>query len=144
MSAVARRVAGRVAERVAERALAAAAALVLPVAARLLPLRTTLAICDRWPSHPARGPRYPAAALAGRVRRWMRRGRGPWADTCLTRALVLYAMLRQHGHHPRLHVGVAGSARCFTAHAWVSVDGRPVGEPPDALDGYRELLVHAA
>ena len=133
------------ARRLGERGLAAAAALVLPVAARLLPLRATLALCDRWPSHPGRRRlRHPPAALAERVRRWMLRGRGPWADTCLTRALVLYAVLRQHGHRPRLHIGVAGSARQFTAHAWVSVDGRPVGEAPGALERYRELLVHAA
>lgn len=129
-----------------ERALALAAALLLPLALRLLPLRTLLALCDRWPAWPASSAagrtRRSPAALADRVCRWLAQGRGPWAASCLTHAVVLYAMLRQHGYAPRLHVGVHGAARDFRAHAWVTLDARPLLEPAAAVDRYRELVVH--
>ena len=101
-----------------ERAMAAAATIVIPAAIRVLPLRATLRLCDAWPR--TRGPHARPEALARRVDRWLARGRGPWRPTCLTRTLVLYTMLRQHGHAPRLHRGAAGSARHFSAHSWVS------------------------
>lgn len=125
-----------------ERAVAAAAVLVAPLALRLLPLRRAIALADCWP-HVA--PRLASPeALAQRVHRWLRRGRGPWTPTCLTRAIVLYAMLRQHGHRPTIHLGVAGSSGQFDAHAWVSVDGRCIGDVAPAERGYRELWRHVA
>ena len=45
-----------------ERAMAVAATIVVPVALRALPFRTTLAICDAWPA--TRGTSVSAAALA--------------------------------------------------------------------------------
>lgn len=125
-----------------ERALAAAATIVVPVALRTLPFRTTLALCDAWPRTTAAGGG--AGALARRVARWLAPGRALWRPTCLTRAVVLYAILRQHGHRPRLHIGTAGSAREFRAHAWVSLGGLPVAESDPSLGGYRELLTHGA
>jgi hypothetical protein len=78
------------------------------------------------------------------VDRWLAKGRALWRPTCLTRATVLYAMLRQHGHRPRLHIGAAGVASAFRAHAWLSLGGVPVGEPDPLLDGYRDLHIHDA
>lgn len=125
-----------------ERALAAAATIVVPVALRTLPFRTTLALCDAWPRMAGTGAS--AGALARRVDRWLAAGRALWRPTCLTRAVVLYAMLRQHGHRPRLHIGTAGPAHEFRAHAWVSLGDVPVAESDPALGGYRELLTHGA
>jgi hypothetical protein len=127
---------------VIERALAAAATIIVPVALRVLPFRATLALCDAWPRF--RGRQARAEALARRVDRWMAHGRALWRPTCLTRTLVLYTMLRQHGHAPRLHLGTAGTAHRFRAHAWVSLGGAAVAEPPPSLGGYRELMVHGA
>src|ERR671924_223894 len=93
---------------VIEDGLALAAATVVPIALRILPLRATLALCDAWPRWP--GERAPADALARRVDRWMARGRALWRPTCLTRTVVLYAMLRQHGYVPRLHIGTSGTS----------------------------------
>lgn len=125
-----------------ERAVAAAAVVITPLALRLLPLRRAIALADSWPRV---APRLAAPeALARRVHRWLRRGRGPWTPTCLTRAVVLYAMLRQHGHHPTIHLGVAGGADRFDAHAWVSVNGRCIGDVAPSERGYRELWRHAA
>jgi|SRR5688500_6904395 hypothetical protein len=123
-----------------ERLLACAAALLIPVTLRILPFRVTLAVCDAWPRI-RRAPARPCA-LARRVDRWMARGRTWWRPTCLTRTLVLYTMLRQHGHSPRLHIGTAGPAHQFRAHAWISLGGHPLAEFDSSLTQYRSLVVH--
>jgi len=128
--------------RTTERALALSATIVVPMALRFLSLRTVLAICDWWPA--ARHPLHAPHALAARVRRWLGRGRGPWASTCLTRSLVLYTMLRQHGHRPRFTVGVTGPEVRFSAHAWVSLGDTALGDPRGTADAYTRLLSHSA
>ena len=125
-----------------ERALALAATIIVPVAVRVLPFQVTLALCDAWPR--LRNGQAGADALARRVDRWMARGRAVWRATCLTRALVLYTMLRQHGYAPILHIGTVGLAHRFRAHAWVSLDGAPVAELDASLSDHRQLVVHAA
>jgi hypothetical protein len=125
-----------------ERVMALTATVVVPAALHILPFRLTLALCDAWPRTP--GARATATALARRVDRWMAKGRAVWRPTCLTRTLVLYTMLRQHGHLPRLHVGTAGTAAAFRAHAWISVGGEVLAEPGPSLGEYRELLAHDA
>lgn len=126
--------------RWAERGGALAAVVLIPLLLAVLPLPSVLALCDRWPR--LGDGRATPNGLADRVRRWLSRGRGPWTSSCLTRSLVLYAMLRQHGHRPRLHVGVEGDARAFAAHAWVTLGGRPVGQPATVADRYQVLMVH--
>ena len=123
-----------------ERGGALAATALIPLLLALLPLPSVLAICDRWPR--IGGGQATPNGLAARVRRWLARGRGPWTSSCLTRSLVLYAMLRQHGHRPRLHVGVEGDARAFAAHAWVTLGGQPVEQPLTVGDRYQPLMVH--
>lgn len=51
---------------------------------------------------------------------WPRRGR------CVRRSLVLGALLRRH--RPVLRIGVRKRNAALTAHAWVEIDGEPVGE----------------
>lgn len=128
--------------RMIERALALAATALVPLVLQVLPLRLVLAFCDRWPRI-GLAPR-PPAQLAQRVRRWLAHGRGPWASTCLTRSLVLYALLRQHGYRPEFVVGVAGTSRAFDAHAWVTLDGLPVADPANVDGAYTRLLSHCA
>lgn len=122
--------------------MAAAATLLVPVALRALPLRTTLALCDAWPRTPGAGAT--PAALARRVDRWIARGRALWRPTCLTRTMVLYTMLRQHGYAPRLHIGTSGPAHRFQAHAWISLGDRALAEFDHGLDDYRSLVTHGA
>jgi len=124
------------------RCAALAAVLMIPLLLTMLPLPAVLAVCDCWPR--VGGRRGSPHALADRVRRWLARGRGPWTSSCLTRSLVLYALLRQHGYRPRLHVGVEGVAQAFAAHAWVTLDGRPVEQPASVGDRYTPLMVHGA
>lgn len=123
-----------------ERIRAAAAAILAPIVLRMLPLPRVLTLLDRASS--AGHDHYRAHALAHRVRRWLRYGRGPWKETCLNRSVILYSMLRQHGYHPRLHIGVSGTDARFTAHAWVSLDGEPLGDMPTHLAAFRELWSH--
>lgn len=123
-----------------ERGSAVVAVFVIPLLLAVLPLMAVLAVCDRWPAIGGGGAT--PHGLADRVRRWLSRGRGPWTSTCLTRSLVLYAMLRQHGYRPRLALGVEGHAGDFSAHAWVSLGGIPVDGPLDLADRYQPLMVH--
>ena len=129
-------------ERTRERLVALSAVVLLPVALRLLTLSRTLALCDRWPVLIA--SQASPHGLADRTQRWLSRGRGPWTSSCLTRSLVLYTLLRSHGYMPCLHIGVAGEPSRFLAHAWVTLQGRPVGDTPVAVASYRELVVHGA
>jgi hypothetical protein len=125
-----------------ERGVALGTTILIPLALRLRPLPDVLALCDRVAMRAMR-PHTPRA-LAHRVHRWLARGRGPWTSSCLTRSLVLYAMLRQHGYTPRISVGVAGTAQRFDAHAWVTVGGVPVMDAPDVGCTYAEVLSHGA
>jgi hypothetical protein len=125
-----------------ERMLALLATVLLPIALRWLSLSTVLGICDRWPA--TEGGRHTPHTLALRVRRWLLRGRGPWSSTCLTRSLVLYAMLRQHGYRPRFMIGVSGGEARFDAHAWITLGDSLIGDPRGVTDRYIELLTHHA
>ncbi len=125
-----------------ERSLAFAAAFLLPITLRLVPLPNVLALCDRWPA--SAKPRATPRALACRVRRWLAYGYGPWTSSCLTRSLVLYAMLRQHGYRPCFFIGVSGKESEFDAHAWITLDGAPVEDSPSVVVGYHRLLSHHA
>ena len=126
--------------RSVERGAAVIAFVLVPALLAALPLPAVLAICDRWPAFGA-GVATPRG-LAHRARRWLTHGRGPWQSTCLTRSLVLYAQLRQHGYRPRLSLGVKGDCREFVAHAWVSLGGIPVEDPLDIAERYQPLMVH--
>src|SRR5687768_9156984 len=123
----------RPAVRSSERLLALLAVLLLPAALRIFSLARVLRFCDRWPVIEDR--RHAPHALGNRVRRWMAHGRGPWESTCLTRSIVLYALLRQHGYAPRFVLGVEGGAADFTAHAWVAIADLTVSDPRDAVAG---------
>ncbi|MBC7791403.1 MAG: lasso peptide biosynthesis B2 protein [Anaerolineae bacterium] len=125
-----------------ERSRALAAALVLPVLLRFASLPAVLALCDR--SSGVGAARASPQALGCRVRRWLAYGYGPWKSSCLTRSLVLYAMLRQHGYRPHFLVGVSGPERSFIAHAWITLDGTPVSDTPAVIGGYRRLMSHHA
>lgn len=127
-------------KRSLERGSALLALVLIPLLLALLPLPVVLAVCDRWPAVAGRGAT--PDGLADRVRRWLSHGRGPWKSSCLTRSLVLYALLRQHGYQPRLSLGVNGDSREFVAHAWISLGGIPVDGPADIADRYRPLMVH--
>ncbi|APR85426.1 Hypothetical protein A7982_10775 [Minicystis rosea] len=49
-------------------------------------------------------------------------------DTCLYRALARYAVLRRAGFPARFVMGLDPKASDISGHAWVELDGEPVGE----------------
>lgn len=49
-------------------------------------------------------------------------------DTCLYRALARYAVLRRAGHAARFVMGLDPRSPDIVGHAWVELDGEPVGE----------------
>lgn len=59
--------------------------------------------------------------------------------TCLRRSLTLQKMLAQRGIAAELKIGVYKEAGVLNAHAWVEVQGRPVGEPEKVTDRYIPL-----
>ncbi|MGH2951269.1 MAG: lasso peptide biosynthesis B2 protein [Solirubrobacterales bacterium] len=61
----------------------------------------------------------------------------PLDDRCLTRSLVLTALLARRGVASRLVIGVSPGEE-FGAHAWVELGGRPLLDPGD---GSYERLV---
>jgi hypothetical protein len=65
--------------------------------------------------------------------------RGPFADTCLRRALAMGSVLRSRD--PRLLVGVTRRDGKLLAHAWLVVDG--VNLDPMTSRGYAPLTAAA-
>jgi hypothetical protein len=49
--------------------------------------------------------------------------------TCLPRSLALCRMLRRRGYAAQVRIGVRRENDRIAAHAWVEVDGAPLGEP---------------
>jgi hypothetical protein len=64
------------------------------------------------------------AAVAGR--------RGPIRATCLRQALLVYWLLRRRGFLPELRVGARKDGDAFAAHAWVELEGVPLGKGESA------------
>ena len=58
---------------------------------------------------------------------------------CLPRALTLHWLLRQNGFDSTLKIGAQKRDATLHAHAWVEVDGQPIGEDVAAF----KELVHA-
>lgn len=93
------------------------------------------------------GPPLPAeevVAAAERVLSFRVFGRLLFRTRCLKRSLVLYRLLRVHGHPAVFHVGAprdVGKQTC-RGHAWVTLEGRPLPTTPD--QGYEPLYSRPA
>lgn len=83
-------------------------------------------------ARPTAPPRPDAWRLAVSVRRAAQYGL--FRPRCLVRSIALQRLLVRDGMpSARVVVGVRRTAGTFEAHAWVELDGRPLGE--DALSG---------
>jgi Transglutaminase-like superfamily len=60
-------------------------------------------------------------------------------STCLTQALAAQVLLAQSGYQSMVEIGVAKSAQCFEAHAWL-VCGNQVVLGGPSVDRYTSLL----
>jgi hypothetical protein len=61
----------------------------------------------------------------------------PKQTLCLQKASVTTSLLRQHGFHADLKIGVRKQP--FHAHAWVEVDGQVVGDHQNVRKYFREI-----
>ena len=110
----------------------------LPLLKRMLPLPRLV----RFMWLPARASeRRPERELraAHLVRRLCRTSGG----NCLERSLILYRYLARANADPRLVVGM-GKPDEFLGHVWVTVDGRPLLDSPETLQGYTEVVSFGA
>ena len=115
---------------------------VLPVLKHLLPLHVLTRLM--WPSSQAaprsdreRKVRFLARRIY-RARPFLRR------DNCLERSLLTYRFLAREGVGPRLVLGARRSEGRISAHAWVTIDGRPIVEDGEALRVYTPLAEFGA
>lgn len=121
-----------------ERTLAAKAAALQAVvvpALRLVSLKKVQSLVGALAPLKRSGPRGDEALAraheAARVVHGVARRSIPRAS-CLPRSIVLWALLRRMGIEGRLRFGVKRQGSGVDAHAWVEVNGEPVGERPDA------------
>lgn len=100
---------------------------------RALGYKRTRAMLGRLPSRPtvaqllgvdwvARGHHW--AHLARLGARWT-----PANTSCLRQAMLVHALLRHHGLQPLIQFGVDGGNGSMDMHAWVELDGQPLGQP---------------
>ena len=61
--------------------------------------------------------------------------------SCYERSLLAYRFLARGGHDPRLVVAVAKRDTAVTAHAWVTVGGRAIGES-DAIKDFAPMVAY--
>ena len=62
-------------------------------------------------------------------------------SNCLERSLVAYRFLSEAGSDPLLVVGVGSADGDVKGHAWVTLRGEPVDEPPGSLDDFTPVVV---
>jgi Transglutaminase-like superfamily len=75
-------------------------------------------------------------ALSSRVTRLRPRLR----SNCLERSLLAYRFLARAGADPRLVMGISTDAGVIVGHAWVALDGKPIHEPPAAVESFAPLI----
>lgn len=104
--------------------------LLVGVALRILPLPRVQALLRRVvPPHPQQS----VFAIGADRLSWLvgaAARRHLWSVSCLEKSLALQALLRRCHSRPELKIGVRREGDVLRAHAWVEVDGRPVGEMP--------------
>lgn len=88
-------------------------------------------------------PRTPmAAARATAIARAVDRAarRGVFRPLCLARSVALQRMLRSEGiAGSRIHIGVRSVRGAFEAHAWVTLDGRVIGDDATFIERFSEI-----
>jgi Transglutaminase-like superfamily len=73
---------------------------------------------------------------------WLYRSRRPTArGRCLERSLLLYRFLSLSHASPQLVAGVCKRGAGLLGHAWVSVEGQPVGESVAAVSEFVPVLM---
>jgi hypothetical protein len=113
----------------------------LPVLKRVVPLPALVRLIRRPGGVGAR-----VAALDQRIvtfARWSCRMTGwPGRGNCLERGLLMYRFLGLVNARPSLVVGFGrGDEGAMRGHAWVLVDGQPVGEADASLSSFETAFI---
>jgi hypothetical protein len=107
--------------------------LLVRVGLRVLPFTRVRRLLERRAGSgdgPVRSIAWAVNAVSRRVPR----------TTCLAEALVMYTLLRRHGHSPALRIGVRrADSSPLQAHAWVECDGDVVIGAVDSLADHAVL-----
>jgi len=109
-------------------------------ALRLRGYRRARALLQRLASRPRVAAGADANAIAGA--RHLGRlvsiaaARGPYRAQCLTRSLLLEALLRRRGLEPELHFGTRRERSQLHAHAWVTLGEAVVNDRDDVAERY--------
>ena len=111
---------------------------VVTIALRMRGLRFTKALAERLIAHRAHRPAVDRATLPLVVYRVdLAAAFFPGRARCLERSIALHVCLRWCGAPTVLRLGVQPYP--FSAHAWVELDGEPVGDSPDSIALFRPL-----
>jgi Transglutaminase-like superfamily len=114
-------------------------ALVLPVLKRLLPLPALVRLVWARPRSRTRDVER-ERRVAGLVRRLYRSPLAALDENCLERSLLTYRLLARLDASPELVTGVRRQGDAVIGHAWVTVDGEPVGESRESVEGFAPVL----
>jgi hypothetical protein len=115
----------------------AAWAAVLPLLKHLVPLETLARVMWSAPVTSRKPEADKIVALSRALTRRPPRARG----RCYEQSLLAYRFLSKHGADPRLVAAVRKEGRSMVGHAWVTVDGVPVGEA-ETIDDFVPLAVY--
>jgi hypothetical protein len=63
-----------------------------------------------------------------------------WRENCLERSLIAYRYLLATGARPSLALGIGHEHAATIGHAWITIEGAPVGEAGDPLARFREVI----
>jgi transglutaminase superfamily protein len=113
--------------------------LVLPLMKRRLPLTRLVRLMWRGERARQMTPER-EARIADLARVVYRSEHVSRPGNCLERSLVLYRYLSAAGADPQLVVGIRSGEPDVRGHAWITVRGEAVEEPPDSLDGLTQLV----
>jgi hypothetical protein len=112
-------------------------ALIIPVLKTAMPLSRLVRLMYR----PARGGgrRVEREERIARFIDWVHRPFVRADKGCLQRSLLAYRFLSEANAEPRLHVGVQQRDGTVHGHAWISVDGRPVGDSEVSVNSFTSV-----
>jgi Transglutaminase-like superfamily len=111
----------------------AAWSLLLPMLKRFVSVRRLVALM--WTDGPTdRSPEreHGVVELSARVTRLR--------SNCLERSLLAYRFLARAGADPHLVVGVGSVDGVIAGHAWVTLDGVPVHDPPETVQRFVPVI----
>lgn len=99
---------------------------------RLLGYKRTRTVLERLPERPAVTPLPPEQAVQ-LGHHWAHLARlgaqcTPANTSCLRQALLVHTLLRRRGLDPRIQFGVDGNGGSVDMHAWVELEGHPLGQ----------------